>query len=354
MASSAASPHPATAPFSDLPPESVIFGRSEQMRRLQQKAVRVATTDVPILIQGESGTGKEVLARFIHQLSPWRNGPFVKVSCAAIPGTLLESELFGYQKGAFTGAYNSKPGWGELANHGTLLLDEMGELDTALQGKLLQLLQDGQFSRIGGQEDRRVEARIICATNRRLGEEIAAGTFRQDLFYRINVITMELPPLRQRSEDIPILAEYLLHYYNERFHKNALPLSKERQQLLTHRRWVGNIRELENAIARYVILGSEEVLYSEAPEKSAALVAFESGEEESIPLKRMTQQAIREMESNVILQVLQANHWNRRKAAKVLNISYRALLYKIRQAGLLPRRTFKKTLAEANPLPPGD
>ena len=173
---------------SGLPPESVIFGRSATMRVLCQKVLRVAGTNVPVLVTGESGTGKEILSKLLHSQSPWSGGPFVKVSCPAIPATLLESELFGYEKGAFTGAYGMKPGRVELADRGTLFLDEIGELDMGLQAKLLQLLQDGQFSRIGAQADKKVEVRVVCATNRQLEKEIEAGTFRSDLFYRINVV----------------------------------------------------------------------------------------------------------------------------------------------------------------------
>src|SRR5690348_5910413 len=186
----------------EIPPESVVFGRSEAMRMLRERLDKVAGANVPVLIHGESGTGKDIIARLIHGFSPWRTGPFVKVNCPAIPGTLLESELFGYEKGAFTGAYGSKPGRVELAHRGTLFLDEISELDLDLQSKLLQLLQDGQFCRIGAQEDKRVEVRIVCATNRHLETEIENGTFRQDLFYRINVVNLALPPLRERRADI--------------------------------------------------------------------------------------------------------------------------------------------------------
>src|SRR6266481_4686079 len=197
----------------DLPPELVIFGRSANMLAVQQKLEKVAMANVPILIEGESGTGKEIITKLIHQLSPWGSGPFVKVNCPAIPGTLIESELFGYERGAFTGAYGAKAGRVEMASRGTLFLDEIGELDMDLQAKLLQVLQDGQFCRIGSQEDKRLEARVVCATNRSLEEEIAAGTFRGDLYYRINVVNITLPPLRERAADIPELVNYFLQSY---------------------------------------------------------------------------------------------------------------------------------------------
>ena len=180
------------------------------MQAVRQRIEKVASANVPVLIRGESGTGKEILAKLVHCLSPWEDGPFVKVNCPAIPGTLLESELFGYEKGAFTGAYGTKPGRIELAHRGTLFLDEIAELDPGLQAKLLQLLQDGQFCRIGAQEDTRVEVRVVCATNRELEKEIEAGSFRQDLFYRINVVSIRLPALRERRQDIPELMGYFL------------------------------------------------------------------------------------------------------------------------------------------------
>src|SRR2546430_9322494 len=177
------------------------------MQELRQRLDKVAGANVPVLIQGESGTGKDIVARMIHLLSPWNEGPFVKVNCPAIPGTLLESELFGYEKGSFTGAYGAKLGRVELAHGGTLFLDEIAELDPSLQAKLLQLLQDGQFSRIGAQADTIVKVRVVCATNRDLEEEIGLGNFRQDLFYRINVVNLQLPPLRERLMDIPVLCD---------------------------------------------------------------------------------------------------------------------------------------------------
>src|SRR5207247_7150561 len=194
------------APAGSLPPQSIIFGRSRQMQEALKKVEKVSAVDIPVLIQGDSGTGKEIIARLIHTSSPWSKGPFVKVNCPAIPGTLLESELFGYERGAFTGAYGSKPGRVELASGRSEFVDEISELDLALQSKLLQLLQDGQFCRIGAQEDKKVEVRVVCATNRRLEEEIETGTFRQDLFYRINVVNLHLPPLRERRGDIQDLA----------------------------------------------------------------------------------------------------------------------------------------------------
>jgi two-component system response regulator AtoC len=327
-------------PLGTLPPDEVIFGRSDIMRLVKQKVEKLAGTNVPVLIQGESGTGKEILAKLIHKLSPWQEGPFVKVNCPAIPGTLLESEFFGYEKGAFTGAYGTKPGRVELANRGTLFLDEISELELPLQAKLLQLLQDGQFCRIGAQEDRRVEVRVICATNRQLEQEIETGGFRQDLYYRINVLNVGVPPLRERRVDIPPLIDYFLDAFNQAFNLHATPLSSHVMQLLQRYDWPGNIRELENLIKRYVILGSEEVLTSDLVSHGQMHLSPKLIHGDSIPLKEITRQAVQELERKVILQVLQANHWNRKLAARKLKISYRALLYKIRQAGL-PSRSMR-------------
>src|SRR5690242_19234307 len=211
----------------EIPPESILFGRSEAMQALRERLEKLASANVPVLIQGESGTGKDIIARMIHARSPWRSGPYVKVNCPAIPGTLLESELFGYEKGAFTGAYGTKPGRVEMAHRGTLFLDEISELDLGLQSKLLQLLQDGQFCRIGAQEDKKVEVRVVCATNRKLEQEIENGTFRADLFYRINVVNIHMPPLRERAVDIPDLVTYFLEYYNRKYNCRAKPLSTD-------------------------------------------------------------------------------------------------------------------------------
>lgn len=318
-----------------LPPDEVIFGQSEAMRAIRQRVERLAGANIPVLIQGQSGTGKELIARLIHLHSPWASGPLVKVNCPAIPGTLLESELFGYEKGAFTGANGSKPGRVEMAHRGTLFLDEISELEPGLQAKLLQLLQDGQFCRIGAQEDKKVEVRVVCATNRELEHEIETGSFRADLFYRINVVNLRLPRLRDRSHDIPVLVKYFLTHYNDKYNCRALMPSSETMSLLERYHWPGNIRELENLIKRYVILGSEDTIVSEL------LAHHEEHFDPEIPsadapiaLKKVTRQAVRELEKRIIFKVLQANNWNRKKAARSLNISYRALLYKIRDAGL--------------------
>ena len=330
---------PLITPLGTLPPESVIFGRSQAMQAAKHKVEKIAGTNVPVLIHGESGTGKEIFAKLLHHRSPWNDGPFVKVNCPAIPSTLLESELFGYEKGAFTGAYGAKPGRVEMAHRGTLFMDEIAELDMGLQAKLLQLLQDGQFCRIGAQEDKRVEVRVVCATNRRLEREIEAGSFRQDLFYRINVVNLQLPPLRDRREDIPELVEYLLAIYSVSFKCSVPPPSSQLMNLLQRYDWPGNIRQLDNLVKRYVILGSEEAVSSELLARGFDRFGPEVPEDGSISLKKVTRQAVQELERKIILKALQTHHWNRKQAARALKISYRAFLYKTRQAGLPTRRS---------------
>src|SRR5690349_18623812 len=329
-------------PLGEMPPETIVFGHSEAMQAVLSRLTKLAAANVPVLIQGESGTGKDIIARLIHAASPWKSGPWVKVNCPAIPGTLLESELFGYEKGAFTGAYGTKPGRVEMAHRGTLFLDEISELDLGLQSKLLQLLQDGQFCRIGAQEDKKVEVRVVCATNRKLEEEVESGAFRADLFYRINVVNLHMPPLRERRGDIPDLVDYFLEYYNRKYNGRARGLSAELMSSLQKYHWPGNIRELENLIKRYVILGNEDVIASDLVTREPDFFNPEISLEGPISLKKLTRQATRELERKVILKVLQAHHWNRKQAARALSISYRALLYKIRDAGLPSNRALRR------------
>src|ERR1700747_695362 len=331
----------------EIPPEAVVFGSSDLMNALRDRLGKVAGANVPVLIHGESGTGKDIIARLVHSRSPWKTGPFVKVNCPAIPGTLLESELFGYERGAFTGAYGSKPGRVEMAHRGTLFLDEISELDMPLQSKLLQLLQDGQFCRIGAQADKKVEVRIVCATNRKLEDEIENGTFRQDLYYRINVVNLFMPPLRERRSDIDGLVNYFLEYYNRKYNCKARPLSPELMEVLQKYHWPGNIRELENLIKRYVILGSEDVISNDLHPRNEDLITADINFDGPISLKKLTRQATRALERKIILKVLHNHHWNRKQAARTLNISYRALLYKIRDAGLPPNRVRRQPEASS-------
>jgi len=333
---------PLVQPLGEMPPEAVVFGGTDAMRALRERLAKIAGANVPVLIEGESGTGKDIIARMIHASSPWKSGPWVKVNCPAIPGTLLESELFGYEKGAFTGAFGTKPGRVEMAHRGTLFLDEISELDMSLQSKLLQLLQDGQFCRIGAQEDKKVEVRVVCATNRKLEEEIANGTFRADLFYRINVVNLHMPPLRERISDLPELVTYFLDCYNRKFNSRAKPLSAELMNSLSKYHWPGNVRELENLIKRFVILGVEDAISGDLQPRQPDFFSADINVDEPISLKKITRQAVHELERKIILKVLQHHHWNRKQAARALNISYRALLYKIRDAGLPSNRAARR------------
>lgn len=322
-----------------VPPSAIIFGKTPRMAQISQNLEKIAAANIPVLIQGESGTGKDIIARLIHESSPWSNGPFVRVTCPSIPGTLLESELFGYEKGSFTGAIGSKPGRVEMAEGGTLFLDEISELEAGLQSKLLQVLQDGQFCRIGATEETKIQVRLICATNRQLSNEIAAGSFRQDLFYRINGVTIELPSLRERIADIPDLAAYFLEMYSHAFHSKAKPISNQLMAQLQNYHWPGNIRELENLIKRFVILGDEEAVQMDLMPKPASMIELDLELNGPISLKAVTRKAVHELEKKIILKILQNNEWNRKRTAKALNISYRALLYKIRDVGVPSKRS---------------
>ena len=318
------------------PPESVVFGSTLFMQSLQRKMRVVASANVPVLITGESGTGKEILARMIHEQSPWNQGSFVKVNCPAIPGTLLESELFGYERGAFTGAHAGKPGRVEMAHHGSLFLDEIGEMELGIQAKLLQLLQDGQFVRIGGQETLKVNTRLICATNRDLEGEITAGRFRQDLFYRINVVQIRVPALRERPQDIPDLVNYFLEFYKNKFCVSPKPIRTSIVDMMQRYHWPGNIRQLENLIKRYVILGNEEAITTDLVGERGPVFDAAIPLDGKVSLKKITRDACRQLERKIIVKVLHAHNWNRQKAAKSLSISYRALLYKIKETGIDP------------------
>jgi two-component system, NtrC family, response regulator AtoC len=333
-----------------FPPEEVIFGRSPALATIKERIRKVAPTDIPVLITGESGTGKEAIAYLIHHYSAVANKPFVQVNCAAIPATLIESELFGYEKGSFTGAVGTKPGRVELANSGSLFLDEIGELDPGVQAKLLHLLQDGHFSRIGGQEDKKVNVRFIFATNRALEEEIAAGNFREDLYYRINVVNIHMPPLRERLEDLPLMTQYFLQKYNEKHNCRTAPLSAEAIAKMQEYHWPGNIRQLENLMKRYVVLGTEDAILSALVEHESDIFKFVIPPGEQVSLKEITKQATRQVERKVILKVVEANGWNRKRAAKLLNISYRALLYKLKEVGVPSER--RRHVRQVTPKPP--
>ena len=247
----------------------VLLGRNEKMREVHDLIDRVADTDVTVLVRGESGTGKELVARAVHASSPRHDKPFVKVNCAALPSELLESELFGFERGAFTGAIQHKPGKFEFANHGTMFLDEISEMQAPLQSKLLQVLQDGEFARLGGRNDVRVDVRIVAATNRDLERAVADAQFREDLFFRLNVVCITLPPLRQRRDEIGELTQLFLHQYSEHYNKPLLALGPETVRLFAEYEWPGNVRELENLIKRTVILGSDDSIRRELAEAIA-------------------------------------------------------------------------------------
>jgi len=374
---------------------NMLFGNSERMAEVRDLIGRVADTDVTVLIRGESGTGKELVARALYASSLRRGKPFVKVNCAALPTELLESELFGFERGAFTGAIQHKPGKFEFANHGTMFLDEIGDMSFQLQAKLLQVLQDGEFSRLGGKHDVRVDVRVIAATNRDLERAVAEGQFREDLFFRLNVVSIVLPPLRERREEIPILTEYFLKKYSVQYNKPFTEVSADTMQLFLDHDWPGNVRELENLIKRTVVLGTEEPIkremqrnatrqpvaavaagqtaattpnhfsgYAKAgspaappmrypgtaagpvhangrssmppvpPAASPASIAAAATEAGNYSLKDISRTAAREAERELILKMLQQTRWNRKETAEILGISYKALLYKIKENGL--------------------
>ncbi|MHB1958518.1 MAG: sigma 54-interacting transcriptional regulator [Acidobacteriaceae bacterium] len=335
-----------------LPPPAMV-GANPRMAEIRNTVEKVAGTDVTVLIRGESGVGKEVIARLLFEYSRRRQKPFIKVNCAAIPHDLLESELFGYEAGAFTGAVRDKPGKFELANHGTLFLDEIAEMHPMLQAKLLHVLQDGTFSRLGAKRDVAVDVRVVCATNKLLEERVRDGLFREDLLYRINVVTIFLPPLRERRDEIPALTEYMLRKYAIQYARPLRRFSPEVVRRMTEYDWPGNIRELENLCKRFVIVGSETQILRELsshspasvppPEVSSsqerplagqlpALAASEAPAD--LSLLEVGRRAAWQAERRAIQEMLEVTHWNRREASRRLQVSYKALLNKIKQMQL--------------------
>jgi transcriptional regulator with PAS, ATPase and Fis domain len=310
-----------------------LFDNSEPMRKLRELVLNAAPADVPVLITGPSGAGKNLLAKAIHLLSPRQKKPFIEVSCVNIPHELLESELFGYEKGAFTGAYQSKPGRVEFGNGGTLFLDEIGDIPMVIQGKLLRLLQEGIFSRLGGYRDIQADVRIISATNHNLEVMVKEGRFREDLFFRINVIKLEVPSLYEKKEEIPILAKIFQKNYCEDYNRPLKPISKQNMQILQRYHWPGNIRELENTIKRLVLLG-EEAATAELKEKMenadlSKLLVDPSSRPSGYDLKKVSKIAAQRAESLIIRDALDKVKWKKKEAAKLLKISYKALLYKM-------------------------
>jgi two-component system response regulator AtoC len=371
---------------------STLFGNSEKMAEVCDVIERVSDTDVTVLIRGESGTGKELVAHALHERSLRKVKPFVKVNCAALPTELLESELFGFEKGAFTGAIQQKPGKFEFANHGTMFLDEIGDISYPLQAKLLQVLQDGGFARLGGKADVQVDVRLIAATNRDLETAVASGQFREDLYFRLNVVSINVPPLRERREEIPILTEHFLRKYSVQYNKPMLSVSADLAQHFLGYDWPGNVRQLENLIKRMVVLGTDAGISREllqpvviagpralssstsraaqppspvlpppsldstrpspplgarAGRRAAAVVSAPVADvveveaagaapagATSVSLKDISRTAAREAERELILRMLTRTRWNRKAAAEHLGISYKALLYKIKENGL--------------------
>ena len=327
-----------------------MLGHSSRMRAVRESIEQVADTDATVLILGESGVGKEIVAKALHAASPRGTRPFVKVNCAALPSELLESELFGHEKGAFTGAYRRKLGKFELAHGGTICLDEIGDMPIALQAKLLQILQDHEFTRVGGSSVLRIDVRVIAATNVNLESAVRSGQFREDLYYRLKVVTLQVPPLRERTEEIPILARTFVRRFNEE-HGRQVTLSAESLRLLGEYSWPGNIRELENMMKRVVVLESEELLTEELhslmndpevePESTSTPpvpIAVATALEAPVTLGELARRAALDAQRIAIRDVLERVHWNRAEAARVLHISYKALLYKIDQCGLGRKR----------------
>ena len=367
---------------------TMLYGNSDCMAEVCDLIERVSDTDVTVLIRGESGTGKELVARALHERSLRRDRPFVKVNCAALPTELLESELFGFERGAFTGAIQQKPGKFEFANHGTMFLDEIGDMSGPLQAKLLQVLQDGEFSRLGGRHDVHVDVRVITATNRDLETAVAEGEFREDLYFRLNVVTISLPPLRERRDEIPFLADHFLKKYAVQYNKPMNEISGELSRQFMEYGWPGNIRQLENMIKRMVVLGGEAPILAELHQPPSSLgvkghtttahtpigshvpgaltypaapampvsgapplpeavasttepaslgltsAAMPLDANAGVSLKDIARAAARQAERELILRMLTRTRWNRKEAAENLGISYKALLYKIKENGL--------------------
>jgi DNA-binding NtrC family response regulator len=313
---------------------------SERMNEIRGQCAILSRVDLPVVILGESGTGKEIIARYIHKMSPRAHRTFLKVNCAAMPGELLESELFGYEQGAFTGAVRAKPGKFEICNMGTILLDEIGEMPPSLQSKLLQVLQDGTFSRLGGRVQIKVDVRVIAATNIDMKAAIASRSFREDLYYRLNGFSISLPPLRERREEIPVLIRHFMRKLSGKYARQPITMSQQLLQACIKYDWPGNLRELENCVKRFLVLGDEQHMLAELQgsrnSRSTRTAEGTPGMDAEGGLKQVARNAMGEAESEIMSEVLQRNHWNRKRAAAELKISYKALLYKIRRYGLAP------------------
>jgi two-component system response regulator AtoC len=318
----------------------LIASGGPRMLRILEIARQVADTDVPVLILGESGVGKEVLARYVVDQSSRRRDPFIKVNCAALPHDLLESELFGYERGAFTGALTEKPGKFELAGKGTILLDEIGEMSSHLQAKLLHVLQDSEYTRLGGKRPTRTEARVLASTNRKIEEMVAKGEFREDLYFRLNVISVEIPPLRERREDIPILCTNFVTRYREKYRSSVEQLPRELLDAFVRYDWPGNIRQLENAVKRYLILQDLGMAFAELKMNWEPRIAPPPAQlpEQPVHLKDLGAKAAEHAEREIVLEVLAQTQWNRKQASRLLNISYKVLRIKLKKWKLDNRR----------------
>ena len=352
----AAADHAYAGEVEELCDDVFFVAASPAMKKIRSQAALVANVDIPVLLLGESGTGKEVLARLIHKLSPRAHRTFLKVNCAAVPADLLESELFGYEAGAFTGATHPKPGKFELCNKGTILLDEIGEMPPLLQAKLLHVLQDQQFSRLGSRSVIQVDVRILAATNINIPEALASKRLREDLYYRLNAFMLSLPPLRERKEEIPILLKHFMSRMSELYARPPLPLSQAMLEACLNHPWPGNLRELSNFVKRYLVLGDPTLAVAELQPKpdgggglhtDPAGRAAVAGAESPGGLKSLARNAKDEAEAEAIARALEETNWNRKQAAALLKISYKALLYKIRQYGIAQGRSTHRLSAGA-------
>ena len=309
-----------------------IIGKSKQMQEITAAIQKVAPTNATVLLHGESGTGKELFARAIHVLSPRKDGPFIAINSAAIPRELLESELFGYERGAFTGAEARKLGKLELADKGTVFLDEIGDMDLTLQAKILRVLQEQVIERVGGNKPIRIDVRVIAATNKNIEQAVAAGTFREDLFYRLNVFPITIPPLRERREDIATLAQQFVAKYSAEVRKGPLTIADDAMEVLMKLPWKGNVRELKNVIERAVIYAEGNVIRGQdlGMKEASVMEALIEHVPTEAPLQEVAAAATRIAESRRIRQVLKQTGGNKTKAAEVLQVSYKTLLTKIK------------------------
>ncbi|NVM21511.1 MAG: sigma-54-dependent Fis family transcriptional regulator [Desulfobacterales bacterium] len=334
--------------------DQILVGKGPLLLKVKELIRQVASSDLNVIICGESGVGKELVAHALHLSSDRKGKPFVKVNCAAIPGELLESELFGYERGAFTGADKTKMGKFEIAHNGTILLDEIGDMPLSLQSKMLQVLQDFQFSRLGSKNDVKVDCWVLAATNHDLEQDAREGLFREDLYYRLNIIRIFIPPLRERPEDIDMLIDYFAGRFAQKIEKPLLIFSDGVRDFFRQYSWPGNVRELKNMVERLMLLGDwetakEELLARETRQTNGHELTTQPppptpGEPSKAarskknfpPLKEVKKKAIMEAEGKLISEVLAETDWNRRRAAEILQISYKALLYKIKELNLHP------------------